>query len=251
MASEKAKELARQQKAAARAEKTRRRSSSDPKDWGQVRQIREMYTLSSKHDPKLKWYVLGAVLACILLGALLGLLLDPWWMWLLMGSMFAAPAALFVLLQRAKKATYNRFAGQAGSGEVALNMLDKKWVTAPAVAFTRQLDVVHRALGPGGLFLIGEGDANRVKTLLAAEAKRHEQASRIVKPTTLVMGEGAGQVPLPKLAAHLKKQPKVLDAAQVADVAGRLRGLDAMRPKMPIPKGPMPNRVTRSSMRGR
>ncbi|WP_203568257.1 DUF4191 domain-containing protein [Aestuariimicrobium ganziense] len=251
MASEKAKELARQQKAAAKAEKLRRKNSDNPRDWGQWKQITETYKLSAQYDKKLHLYVIGAVVACILLGVLLGLLIRPWWMWTLIGLMFAAPAALFVLLQRSKKATYSRFAGQAGSGEVALNMLDKKWTTSPAIAVTRQMDVVHRALGPTGLYLIGEGDPNRIKALLATEAKRHEQASRIVKPTTIIMGDKDGQVPLPKLAQHIKKQPKTLDAAQIADVASRLKGLDAMRPKVPLPKGPLPTRVSRNAMRGR
>lgn len=251
MASEKAKELARQQKEAAKAEKLRKKSSTNPKDWGQWRQIRETYKLASQHDKQLPYWMLGTVLVCLLVGLVIGLLIQPWWMFTAIGLMFAAPAAMFVLLQRSKRATYTRFEGQAGSGEVALNMLDKKWTTAPAIAVTRNLDVVHRALGPGGLFLIGEGDPNRVKALLATEAKRHEQASRVIKPTTITMGDKPGQVPLAKLTDHLKKQPKALDSAQIADISSRLRALDAMRPKLPIPKGPMPTRMSRSAMRGR
>ncbi len=56
-----------------------------------------------------------------------------------------------MLLNRAKKATYLRYAGQAGSAEVALGMLDaKKWFSTPVISATRQLDVVHRTVGPAG-----------------------------------------------------------------------------------------------------
>ena len=162
-------------------------------------------------------------------------------------------AALAVLLNRAKKATYTRYAGQPGSAEVALSMLDKKkWFSSPAVAFNKQLDVVHRAVGPGGIVLIGEGAPARVRTMLAAEARKHEQVAYGVAVTTVVMGDGAGQVPLAKLADHLKKLPKKLEPSQVNDVKARLRALDAVRPKAPLPRGPMPSmKGVNRAMRGR
>ena len=78
---------------------------------------------------------------------------------------------MIVLVRRAKAATYKRYAGQAGSAEVALSMLPKKWVSAPVIAANKSQDVVHRTLGPGGLVLIGEGEPGRVKALLASEVR--------------------------------------------------------------------------------
>ncbi len=66
------------------------------------------------------------------------------------------------------------------------------------------------------------------------------------------MGDGEGQIPLPELAAKIKKLPKKLSAAQIGDVKARLRALDAVRPKAPIPRGPMPNmKGANRAMRGR
>ena len=65
---------------------------------------------------------------------------------------------------------------------------------------------------------------------------------------TIQMGKGAGQVPLDQLAKHIKKLPKQLTPAKVNQ---RLRALDAMRPKAPIPKGPINMKGARSAMRGR
>ena len=57
------------------------------------------------------------------------------------------------------------------------------------------------------------------------------------------MGDKSGQVPLDKLADHIRKLPEVLQADQITDVKQRLRALDAVRPTIPVPKGPMPTRT--------
>ena len=85
--------------------------------------------------------------------------------------------AMIILVQRTKKATYKRYMGQAGSAEVALQMLPKQWISTPVIAATRQRDVVHRTLGPGGLVLVGEGESGRLRQLLASEVKKHERVA--------------------------------------------------------------------------
>lgn len=174
-------------------------------------------------------------------------------MWSILGIAGGLTASLWVMLDRAKKATFVRYAGQPGSAEVALSMLDKKkWFYTPVITATRQLDVVHRAVGPGGIILIGEGAPSRVKALLASEAKKHEQVAYGVAVTSILMGDGEGQVPLTKLTKHLQKLPKKLEPSQVTDVKARLRALDAARPKVPIPRGPLPSmKGANRAMRGR
>jgi len=51
MASEKAKALAAEQKAAIKAEKQRKKNSDDPRDWGRVRHIIEAYKRTNEVDP--------------------------------------------------------------------------------------------------------------------------------------------------------------------------------------------------------
>ncbi|MBI4900735.1 MAG: DUF4191 domain-containing protein, partial [Actinobacteria bacterium] len=182
-----------------------------------------------------------------------GIFIKPWWLYLVFGILFGVLAALSVLTWRAKNATYKRYEGQKGSAEVAMSMLSKDWVKSPVITANRQLDIVHRVVGPGGIVLIGEGDPGRVRAMLATEAKKHEQVKYGVKVTTLVMGDRDNQIPLDKLADHIKKLPKVLKAADISDIANRLRALDSMRPKIPLPKGPMPTSAkgARQSVRGR
>jgi hypothetical protein len=185
--------------------------------------------------------------------SLVGIFLPPWWMWIITGLMAGLVAALYMLLNRAKKATYKRYAGKPGSAEVAFGMLDKKKFDYTAgITATKQLDVVHRVLGPAGIVLVGEGSAARLKAVLAGEARKHEQVAYGVPVSTVLMGDGEGQVSLDKLADHLKKMPKAIQPVQITEVKQRLRALDAVRPKVPIPKGPMPTmKGANRAMRGR
>jgi len=253
MASERAKQLAAEQKATKKAEQLRRKNSTDPKDWGQVRQIIEVYKVTTEHDPKANLFMGGALALCIVVFTVVGIFLKPWWLYVIFGVLFGVLAAMFVLTWRAKSATYKRYEGQKGSAEVAMSMLGKEWVKSPVITANRQLDIVHRVVGPGGIVLIGEGDPGRVRAMLATEAKKHEQVKYGVKVTTLVMGDRENQVPLGKLADHIKKLPKIIKTAEITDISNRLRALDSMRPKLPLPKGPMPTSAkgARQAVRGR
>ena len=149
--SDRAKELEAKQKAEIKAAKLAKRNSDNPKDWGWFKQVTETYKITDKTDPQAKWYVLGSAGGVLLVFVILGIVLQPWWMWLITGVMAALVAALWVLLNRAKKATFTRYEGQPGAAEVALSMLDKKkWDYSAAITATRQLDIVHRAVGPSG-----------------------------------------------------------------------------------------------------
>jgi Domain of unknown function (DUF4191) len=243
-------------KNAKQAEKARKKASTDPADMGRIRQITRAYELTHEFDKPLPWILLGALLAPVVIGVGVGLLINHPLYLAFIGLMFGVLAAMLVLVQRAKKATFKRYSGQAGSAEVGLQMLPKVWVSTPVIAVTRQRDAIHRTLGPGGLVLIGEGEPSRLKQMLASEVKKHERVAYGVTVTTIIMGDKPGQVPLAKLADHIKKLPKTLQPNQVTDVRQRLRALDAVRPQLPMPKGPMPTsprqtKGSRQAMRGR
>src|SRR4051794_17774255 len=242
---------------AAKAEaKQRRKTSTDPAGMGRFRQISQAYKVTHEFDPQLPYVLGGAFLLPIVVGVVVGLLWDHLIYLTIMGILVGLLLAMALLVRRAKRATYKRYAGQTGSAEVALQMLPKQWVSTPVIAATRQRDVVHRTLGPGGIVLIGEGEAGRVRQLLAGEARKHERIAYGVTVTTLVMGDAPNQVPLAKLADRIRKLPKVLQPNQVTDLKQRLRALDAVRPVVATPKGPMPTdprhvRGARQASRGR
>jgi Domain of unknown function (DUF4191) len=241
---------------AKRAERARKKASTDPADMGRMRQIRRAYQLTHEYDRALPFLLLGAFLIPLAIAVTVGLLTDQVLNFTLVGLGVAILLPMMVLVRRAKQATYRRYAGQAGSAEVALQMLPKQWVSTPVIAANRSSDVVHRTLGPGGLVLIGEGEPGRVRQLLASEVKKHERVAYGVPVTTVLMGNKPGQIPLDKLADHIRKLPKALQPNQVTDIKQRLRALDAVRPNIPVPKGPMPTnprqvKGARQAMRGR
>ena len=256
MADQAGKDAKAQLKAAKKAERARRKASTDPADMGRMRQVKRAYQLTHEYDKALPLWVFGSWVGVFVIALVIGFLIGQPIYSGLLGLTLGMLAAMIFLVRRTKRATYKRYAGQAGSAEVALSMLPKQWVSKPVIAVTRQMDAVHRTLGPGGLVLIGEGEPGRLKALLAGEVRKHERVAYGVKVTTIVMGSKEGQVPLDRLADHIRKLPKTLQANQITDIKQRLRALDAVRPQVPMPKGPMPAnprqvKGSRQAMRGR
>jgi Domain of unknown function (DUF4191) len=248
-----AKVAAKETRAAAKA---RRKDATDPAEMGRVRQILQAYKVTHEFDPQLPFLLAGAFLLPVVVAVVVGLLWAHLIYLIIMGLLVGLLLAMALLVRRAKRSTYKRYEGQTGSAEVALSMLPKQWVSSPVIAATRQRDVVHRTLGPGGVVLVGEGEAGRVRQLLTSEARKHERVAYGVTVTTLMMGDAPNQVPLDKIADRIRKLPKVLEPNQVTDLKQRLRALDAVRPAVAVPKGPMPTsarhvRGARQATRGR
>lgn len=261
MANERAKQLAAKQRAEAKALRAQKRNSDNPRDWGTLKQLREAYKATYQVDKQLPVVVFGPWLGVVVIGLVLGLIIGRatgnnfQWIWgLIFGILLGASLALFIFTRRIKASTYKRYADQAGSGEVALSMLDKKkYSYTAAVGFNRNQDVVHRVVGPNGLLLVGDGNPTRLRSLLATEAKRHQQVLYGVDVQTVQVGDAEGQIPLDKLARHIEKMPKVLDKTQIAEVQSRLKALDSVRSRLSLPKGPLPTSAkgSRKAIRGR
>jgi hypothetical protein len=144
--------------------------------------------------------------------------------------------------------------GQTGAAAGALGLLKRGWNVDNAVAFTKQQDIVHRVIGPPGIILVGEGtSASRVRSLLTAERKRHERILVDTPVHEIVVGKAEGEVELSKLARHIQKMKRQVQPAEITDILGRLKAIDASRPAVPMPKGPVPTSMKgmRGQMRGR
>lgn len=222
------------------------------------RQIVETYKMSRETDPALPLWMLGAFLVAGALGF--------WIFWILPGSgtfalvisgigafLFGALAAMIVFSRRAQKAAYNRLEGQLGAAARALTMLRRGWKTDEMVGFTKQQDLLHRVVGPPGIVLVGEGNPNRLRQLMASERRKHERVVADTPVHEIIVGSDEGQVPLKRLVRHLQKMKRQVKPAEMTDILARLRALDAQRPKIPMPKGPVPTSMKgmRSQMRGR
>ncbi|MDO5498880.1 MAG: DUF4191 domain-containing protein [Propionibacteriaceae bacterium] len=246
-----------EQKAAKKAAKAARKGSKDPNQMGRFRQIAESYKLTAQYDKSLTPLTILCFVVPITISIVIAILTDAslfsWIMTVLTGIMAGLLLAMLLLVNKTKKATYQRYAGEVGSAEVALQMLGKKWVHDPVIAATKHKDVVHRAVGPAGIVLVAEGDPNRARQLLLNEERKHEKFIHNVAIHAIQMGDKEGQVPLSQLEKHVRKLPKALQPHQVTDVRNRLRAIDAVRPKLPMPKGPIPTSMKgmRKGMRGR
>ena len=145
---------------------------------------------------------------------------------------------VIVFGRRAESAAYAKIEGQPGAAAAILNTLKKGWIVTPAVALTKQQDLVHRVLGPVGVVLVGEGSANRVAQLLQSEKIKAQRIAGEVPVTTLIVGLEEGLVPYRKLVKHVKKLGKKISPKEVRQLRSKF-GAVASSP-LPIPKGPMP-----------
>ncbi|MCL1841727.1 MAG: DUF4191 domain-containing protein [Propionibacteriaceae bacterium] len=256
MASERAKELAAKQKAEAKAAKLAKKNSTNPEDWGQFRQIVHSVKLIGKAKPAWKWLMIVSFIVPLVIVAVAGYLVGPWIPGLISGILVGAIVFMAVLVVLTRKYAYSIHAGEPGQAEVALRMLTTgrkpKWSYTAQIAFNQQGDSVHRVVGPGGLILIGDGDPARLRQLLTAERRRHDQLMYDVSVQTILAGDGEGAVPVDKLAKKLQKLPKTLSATQITQIEQRLKALDAIRGRLPMPKGPVPSmKGAHRALRGR
>ena len=79
----------------------------------------------------------------------------------------AALAAMFFFTRIASSAAYVSIEGQIGAGASVLMAIRKGWVTTPAVAVTKNQDMVHRSIGRAGIVITGEG-TQAVRMMLPA-----------------------------------------------------------------------------------
>ena len=225
---------------------------------GRLGQMRQAYQITKRSDRNiglillLTFLVVGGVFA-----ALGYFLFGTGWIGLTITVVFAlltgTLGVLIVFGRRAEKAAYAQVEGQRGAAAGALQMLRRGWEVKPAVSFNKNQDVVHRVVGRPGIVLVGEGNPNAVRGLLASEVKKHARVGGESVPVTgIIVGKDDGQVPLTKLVKHINKLPKKIKPAQMTDLVYKLKALDAMRPAAPMPRGPVPTSMkgSRKAMRG-
>ncbi|CAN5668627.1 DUF4191 domain-containing protein [soil metagenome] len=208
---------------------------------GRVAQIRSAFTMTRKIDPKVGWVLLAVFLGVLAAFVLIGLLLDAPIFTTILGLPVAVLVTTVVFGRRAEAAAYSQVEGQPGAAAAVLNALRRGWTVTPAVAVTRNQDVIHRAVGRPGVVLVGEGAPSRLTNLLAAERRRH---ARLVGDTPIYevqAGDAEDQVRLRKLQRHVMKLPRNLKASEVSQVNRRLRALGSGTP--PLPKGPLPRNI--------
>lgn len=234
-------------------------ASSSEKKQGRLSQVRDVYRISKQADPAIGWYMLLSFLVVFGVLLVVGFIVKLPWIFGIFGVLFGILAATIMMSRRAERAAYTQIEGQAGAAGAALTSIRRGWYTdrEPVAAdVARPGDInsaamVYRALGRPGVVLVGEGPTGRVQKLLAAEKKRVERVAPGVPVTTLRVGSGENEVPLPKLASKVQRLKPQITKDEMAIVNKRLKALGGLRAPLPPGVDPTKARMDRRALRGK
>jgi Domain of unknown function (DUF4191) len=212
------------------------------------KQIVAAFKITYKRDRALPLWMtlafLGAFALALLIETLLGI---PILLAIPTAILFGVLGLMIVFGRRAQKAAFAQVDGQPGAAGWVLQGMRGDWRLTQGVQFTAQLDAVHRVIGRPGVVLVGEGQPQRLRSLLAQEKKR---VARIAGDTPIYdvqLGDEEGQVPIRRLNSHLVKLPRNLNQQQVNALEKRLAALGGAKAPA-LPKGPMPTRGRMSGL---
>ncbi len=219
------------------------------KEPGRIKQMWQVFQMTRRLDPLAIWFMLAAFLVPVALGITLGFWLASdqiigLVLYIISGVMGGLLAFLIVLGKRAERAAYSQIAGQPGAvGAVLKSSLRRGWIASemPVDVSPKTQDAVYRAVGKGGIVLIGEGPKSRTQRMLEDERKKVTRILPNVPIHFLHVGPDAEAVPLHKLAARMRKYKTVLRKAEILAVSNRLNSLG--KSGLPIPKGIDPFKV--------
>lgn len=202
--------------------------------------LRENYRMTKEAHRWVGLEMLGIFLVVTaLIATPVGLFLN-WVTGVLVAIPMGLLAAVFWFSRRAMKAAYSRIEGQPGAAPAVIQQMRGNWSVTPAVAVTRNSDIVSRAVGRCGVVLVAEGPANRVQHLLSTERKKTARWLPEVPIFEIQVGIEPDQVRIGKLQRELTRLPSVLRPAEVNDIRRRLEALSSREAPVPIPKGPLP-----------
>ncbi|WP_159941111.1 MULTISPECIES: DUF4191 domain-containing protein [unclassified Nocardiopsis] len=204
---------------------------------GRLKQIGMVAKVVHQQSPRSIPLAVAVAVVILTVFVVIGILTGSWILWPLTGLPIAFLVGFIIFTRSAQRVQYKILDGRLGAGMAILDNMRGNWVVEPGVAANKQMDVVHRVVGRPGVILVGEGDPNRLKPLIAGEKKRVARVALDTPIYDIKVGNGEDQVPISKLQRTLVKLPRNLDKAGTAELNYRLRALPA---KMQMPKGPMP-----------
>jgi hypothetical protein len=217
---------------------------------GRVAQMRAVWSMTRKADPKLPLIVIGPALLVLAVIVVVGILIGHPIYLAVLGVLAALLTGTAIFGRRATASMYAQVEGQPGAAASVLQTLRGDWRVTPAVAFNRNMDLVHRVVGRPGVVLVGEGSSLQQQRQLIVDQKR--RVGRVAPDTPIyevLVGDGEGQVPLRKVQNHIMKLPRNVGRKDIDGLEARMKALGGTN--VPMPKGPMPKsgRVPRGKMR--
>jgi hypothetical protein len=241
--------MARRSKTPVTAPSRASRQAAEPEEKpGRVAQVKAVWEMTRKQDPRAIPLILGPALGVLVVLVVVGILIGHIIVFSIAAVLLAIVVGTSIFGRRATKTMYAQVEGRPGAAAAVLQGMRGDWRVTPAVGFTRNQDLVHRVIGRPGIVLVGEGSSPSAIRQLVIDQKR--RVGRVAPDTPvydLVVGEGEGQIPIRKLQNHMVKLPRNLKKSEINGVEARMKALGG--PNMPLPKGPIPQRVPRGKMR--
>jgi heme exporter protein D len=220
--------------------------------FGRLKQIGMVFSFTAKRDRLfLPLVIVAAVVPLALAGVVIAI--GASLVWLAVGIMAALLAVMIVLNLRSNKAMMREAESQPGAAASIVETMRGDWRVTPAVASTTNFDMVHLVISRAGVILLGEGNPQRVRSLISQEKRRLSKVIGSADMRDIIIGKGEGEVPLAKLRTTLTKLPRTITGKDVNALDKRLKAL-AARPQLPkgaIPKNMRPPKGAFRAMRGR
>jgi hypothetical protein len=224
------------------------RPSSPTKEPNRLKQMWQVFQMTRRYDGTIVWYLLLAFLAPTGAGTTLALLLSGdnvvgIILYIVAGFLAGVLLVMIVLGRRAEKAAYSQIIGQPGAvGAVLKSSLRRSWIgTEIPINANRAQDGVYRAVGKGGVVLIGEGPRTRTQPMLDKERANVLRVLPEVPVTFLYVGPDPDSTELHRIVRTLGHLKRALTKAEVLAVSNRLLSLG--KSGLPIPKGIDPLRL--------
>ncbi len=229
--------------------RTKNSTPKPPKEPGRLKQMYQVLKMTMRYDKLAVWFLLLGFLVPVLAGLVLALLLSPdqvfgFVLYVITGVLGGVLGFLIVLGRRAEKAAYSQIEGQPGAvGAVLKSSLRRGWTASemPVAVSPKTQDAVYRAVGRGGVALIGEGPKSRTQRMLEDERRVITRILPNVPVSFLYVGPDADSIPLHKLPTKLRSLKPALRKPEILAVSNRLNSLG--KNGLPIPKGIDPMKV--------
>lgn len=222
--------------------------STPEKEPGRIKQMWQVFQMTRRYDSAIIPLLLAAFIVPVGLAILLSVLFSRdnilgLVLYIIAGVLAGVLLVLIVLGRRAEAAAYSQIAGKPGAvGAVLKSGLRRSWTGSEMpVVVNKSQDAVYRAVGRGGVVLIGEGPRSRTQPMLDKERANVHRVLPNVPINLLYVGPDPDSIPLTKIVPSLARFKRTLTRAEVLAVSNRLASLG--RNGMPIPKGIDPMRV--------
>jgi hypothetical protein len=227
------------------------RSRDPEKRPGFFRQIKTLYTFTQAEFTWLPWMLAGVVVVGIALGVLVGFLIPPFAVWTVVlwgftGLLAGVLAGMISMTRLSTSAMYKKIDGMPGAaGHVLSTSLGRSWQSgdSPVGVNPRTQEAVYRAVGRGGVVIVGEGARGRLTRLVNEERSKAQRVAQGVPVTVFYVGHGEDEVPISQLAKNIKALPKKIDKTTMAAVIKRIDSVSQSLASLPIPKGVDPTKV--------